>query len=86
VLGLGTASAALIASCTRPVEKAIPYFKQYIAAKGKLSQTVSTMLMYCYLVTGQLNEARRFYQGNQQKDSPFHISMVEAPHFRRVAD
>ena len=26
VLGLGTASAALIASCKRPVEKAIPYF------------------------------------------------------------
>lgn len=26
VLGLGTASAALISSCTRPVEKAIPYF------------------------------------------------------------
>lgn len=28
VLGLGTASAALIASCKRPVEKAIPYFIQ----------------------------------------------------------
>ena len=26
ILGLGTASAALIASCKRPVEKAIPYF------------------------------------------------------------
>jgi len=28
ILGLGTASAALIASCKRPVEKAIPYFIQ----------------------------------------------------------
>ncbi|HDR52780.1 MAG TPA: hypothetical protein ENN90_14375, partial [Mariniphaga anaerophila] len=28
VMGLGTASAALIASCKRPVEKAIPYFIQ----------------------------------------------------------
>ena len=36
VLGLGTASAALIASCKRPVEKAIPYFvKPEEIAPGK---------------------------------------------------
>ena len=36
VLGLGTASAALIASCKQPVEKAIPYFiKPEEIAPGK---------------------------------------------------
>lgn len=42
VLGLGTASAALIASCKRPVEKAIPYFiKPEEIAPGKAAYYAS---------------------------------------------
>lgn len=43
VLGLGTASAALIASCTRPVEKAIPFFiKPEEIAPGKAAYYASS--------------------------------------------
>ncbi|MFA9392540.1 MAG: 4Fe-4S dicluster domain-containing protein [Prolixibacteraceae bacterium] len=43
VLGLGTASAALIASCKRPVDKAIPYFlKPEEIAPGKAAYYASS--------------------------------------------
>ena len=49
VLGLGTASAALIASCKRPVEKAIPYFvKPEEIAPGKAVYYASERIQQCF--------------------------------------
>jgi hypothetical protein len=84
ILGLGTASAALIASCKRPVEKAIPYFikpeeitpgKAAYYASSYFNQNEFCNVLVKYATTGPLNwnptQIGYYTQRNQRAGAGF---------------